>query len=126
MIDQDLIKAYRSAVSVEQAAKKDRIRLAGEIADALGRPDEGQQTHTAKDLGVSITVKQPVNRKVDWDAFFAASVGIGLEHLPFESKPHLDLVGLRWLEQHEHDAYLRLAKTITAKPGQVSITIKDL
>ena len=123
MINQDLIAAYRSAQAVRAAADADCKRLADEIADALGRPDEGQQTHKVPDLGLSVTVKQPINRKVDWDAFNAACAG--LEDKPFHVKQELDLAGLHWYEQHDHDAYLRLAKAITATPGQVSITIKE-
>jgi hypothetical protein len=123
MINQDLITAYQSARAVRDAADADCKRLANDIADALGRPNEGQQTHKATELGLTITVKQPVNRKVDWDAFDKACKG--LEDQPFTIKRELDLSGLRWYEQNDHEAYLRIAKAITATPGQVQVTIKE-
>lgn len=118
----ELIDQYLFHLKEEQAAKKARIALADQIADKLGRPEEGQQTHTVD--GWLITVKQPVNRKVlDWDAFDRACAGAA--HSPCRVKRELDVTGLRWFEQHDSDRYLEIAKTIESKPGQVSLAIKE-
>jgi hypothetical protein len=118
----DLINSFRDAVIAEQAAKALRVKLAVEIASKLAHPDEGSKTHTVE--GFKVTISTRINRKVDWDALDVVVSAHDL-HAPVRTKRELDLTGLKWCRDNEPDYYNELAKTITATPGQPTVTVKD-
>jgi hypothetical protein len=118
----DLIHAYQRAKATEDAAKAERQELGQKIADALEHPAEGQKTHQ---VGAwSVTVKQPINRKVDWTAFDAAMIGCETPP-PTIPKRELDVMGLRWYADTDPERHLALLDSITATPGMPQITIKE-
>jgi hypothetical protein len=122
-MNEKLIEQYLEAKRKEDEAKAERTKLQTLIADALGRPDEGQKTHTV--TGYKVTVEQRINRKVDWTAFDAAMVG-SEQPAPVIVKRELDIKGLRWYADHDPDRYYDLSKAITATPGLPGITIKEI
>lgn len=113
-----IIEEYREAKIKEEMAIAARVNIGARLAERLGVPDdEKQKTYSV--CGHKITIKQPVNRSVDWKAFSA----IQYEHPPIRSKPSLDVKGLKWLRDNEPEVYKKFAKCITEKPGRVSVSI---
>jgi len=119
----DLIQRYLQAQAAEQKAKATRIELTHQIADALEHPEEGQKTHKVD--GYKITVKQKINRRVDWDGFDAAMSG-SKNPAPCIIKRELDIKGLRWYADNDPDRYFELTKSITEKPGLPSVEVKEI
>lgn len=114
----DLIVRYLQAKHEEALAEGRRVALAEEIAKKLGVPAEGSEAHDVGDY--KVTVKQPINRKVDFEAL----AELDLKYPPIKTKEELDLVGLRWFQENDPATYLKIAKTVTATPGRVSIEVK--
>lgn len=119
----DLIEKYLSAKAAEQMAIDTRVAIGNEIAEKLGTPAEGSATHEVD--GYKVTVKQPVNRRVDWDAFDRVTDGWEPQHLPITTKRELDAKGLRWVKENLPGAYEKLARAITATPGRIAVEIKE-
>lgn len=118
----ELIKQYIEAREVERKAIEKRVELAEKIANKLGKKDEGQVTHELD--GYKITVKQPMNRKVDWQKFNEISFGKG--HIPSKLKQELDEPGLKWVRENEPEYYKQLCEAITSKPGRVAVEVKEI
>lgn len=119
------VAAFAEAKRLEEQWKQKRIEAGNAIAEALGTPDEGSKTHKVDELGVKVTVKQPVNRRVDWTAFDAVAAAHPGEHLPVVHKRELDTKGLKWIRDNQPQLYAELARAITATPGRVQIEIKE-
>lgn len=119
----DLITQYLEAKRLEREAEARRVELGEAIAAALGAPAEGSKTYDVGDH--KVTVKQPVNRKVDWTAFDQIALEHPDKHAPVAMKRELDTKGLHWIQENEPDFYRALAAAITATPGRISIEIKE-
>lgn len=119
----ELILEFLQAKIAEAEATAKRVALAEQIAAKLGAPDEGSKTHTVG--AFKVTVKQPVNRKVDWKAFDLAHAAFPDKPAPVVTKRELDVPGMRWCQENEPAFYQALAKAITATPGRVAIDIKE-
>jgi hypothetical protein len=117
-----LIQHYLDAKAAETLAIEARVQLGNEIAARLGAPTEGSQTHEVD--GYKVTVRQPVNRRVDWEQFDKLTDGWEAQQLPVIQKRELDAKGVRWLQDNMPEAYTQIAKAITATPGRVAVEIK--
>lgn len=117
----DLLEKYLAAKAAEALAIEARVQIGNEIAAKLGAPTEGSQTHEVD--GYRVTVKQPVNRKVDWRLLDEIEMEPGQDK-PIETKRELSVPGLRWYQANRPDVYEKLAKAITATPGRVAVEIK--
>ncbi len=120
----ELVAQWREAKQAERLAEEHRVYIGNKLANILGAPAEGSKTYDVGDF--KVTVKQPVNRRVDWTTFdaIAAVVPEGT-HLPVKTKRELDEVGLAWIRENQPELYAELAKAITATPGRVGIDIKE-
>lgn len=115
-----LIQDYSEAKIQEVMATEARVNIGRLLAERLGVPVEGGRTYDV--CGHKVTIKQPVNRTVDWNEFGRLSAD--MEHPPMVMKPSLDVKGLKWMEEHDPDNYRKLSRAITAKPGRVAVSIK--
>lgn len=119
-----LIPEYIAAKAAEVQAQAKRIALSEAIAEKLHRPREGQATI---DLGAyRVTVRQPINRRVDWQMFDEQAAGFAGKQLPVKHVRELDVVGWHWIEENEPELHKALAKAVTATPGRVAIDVKEV
>jgi hypothetical protein len=121
---EELVTLWREAKRVEAQAEAQRVSIGNKLANILGVPDEGSKSYDVGDF--KVTVKQPINRKVDWEVFDAvAAVAPEGTHMPAKVKRELDETGLKWIREHQPELYAELAKAITASPGRIGIEIKE-
>lgn len=125
----DLIQQWKKAKQDESEAEERRVNISKALAKILGAPVEGSQTHDVGDF--KVTVKQPINRKVDWAEFDTALLKYESEHqdakihVPTKMKRELDETGLKWIRDNQPELYSAIAKSITATPGRIGIDIKE-
>jgi len=120
---EQLIQQYLEAKRAEAEAEARRVELGAAIATKLGAPAEGSKTH---EVGAwKVTVKQPVNRKVDWTIFDEVVARHPGQSAPVVVKRELDTKGIHWLQENQPDFYREIAKAITATPGRVQIEVKE-
>lgn len=117
-----LVEQYIQAKAFETRAEAKRVELGNLIAAAIGAPAEGSETHAVGPF--TVTVKQPVNRKIDWAAWDAVTAPADCP-APAATKRELDLKGLHWIQQNRPEFYRELSKAITATPGRVAIDVKE-
>ena len=116
---EELIERYTKAKEAETKATQARVEAGNRLAEALGAPDEGSKTHEVGRF--KVTLRQPINRRVDWELFD----GVLFDHPPCRVKRELDEPGLKWIRENEPEAYAQYCRAITSKPGRVSVTIKE-
>lgn len=116
-----LAAAYAQAKAEETAAITRRRELAAQIQAATAHQSEGQKTYDAGDWKVS--VKAPLIRSMNWDAWETVKDRIPKDLWPIEMKPSLDEKGVRWLQNNEPETYAVLAEALTVKPGSVQVTV---
>jgi hypothetical protein len=120
----DLIKQYLQAKAEEAAAIARRVSLGEQLAKELGAPAEGSKTHHVG--AYSVEVNQPINRKVDWETMDKVLAGNPDRPAPVKTKRELDVPGLKWIRENDPGFYACLATAITATPGRVQVTIKEV
>jgi hypothetical protein len=121
---EQLVEAWREAKRREQTAEAERVLIGNKLASILGVPEEGAKSHTVGNY--SVTVKQPINRTVDWAVFDAAkAVAPEGTHMPEKVKRELDETGLKWIRDNQPELYAEIAKAVTAKPGRIGIEVKE-
>lgn len=120
------IERYRELTGKIEELTIEKRDIAKELATLLPAPTEGSKTHNTDHY--KVTVKNSVNRKVDWPAFDDICMAHGLKHSPckVKEKRELDMNGIRFFQtSSEHkDIFADLSETITATPGQPQVTIK--
>lgn len=116
-----LAEAFALAKAEEARAIELRRDLAAQIQAATGHTAEGQKTYDAGDWKVS--VKAPLIRSMNWDAWETVKGNIPRELWPVEMKPSLDEKGVKWLESNDPQTYAALSAALIVKPGAVSVSV---
>jgi len=122
MTEEELLREYVEAKEAEDAATRRRKEIASVIAGTFEHPDEGQKTHTRGRYRV--TVKGVLSRAVDWDEFDLVARGFP-HYAPVRVKRELDVKGMEYYAEHEPEYHAALLRTITTKPGQTQVTVKE-
>lgn len=126
---EQLVEQWRHAKKMEADAEAARVLIGNKLANVLGAPTEGAKSYDVGDF--KVTVKQPINRKVDWAQFDAAYLKYDSEHpgnniaAPSKIKRELDETGLKWIQANLPELYAELATAVTATPGRIGIEIKE-
>jgi hypothetical protein len=118
-----LAAAYAQAKTEEARIVALRHDLALQIQALTGHVDEGQKTY--KTDGWNVTIKAPLIRSMNWDAWEVIKARIPQDLWPVEMKPSLDEKGVKWLQNNEPETYGVLCEALTIKPGSVQITVKE-
>lgn len=116
-----LCAAFAQAKAEETRAADLRKELAGLIQNMTGHTAESSKTY--KDGDWKVSIKQPVNRSMDWAAWETVKKEIPEEFWPVEMKPTLDEKGVKWIADNDSAIYTTLAQCLTTKPGAVSVTV---
>lgn len=102
-----------------------QLAIEVELLKLIPAKPEGSSTHNIN--GFKIELKGTVNRKVDWAIFDKIVADLKSEDpdfpVPEKQVRSLDETGVRWLQQNNSAAYLRLSPSITAKPGKTGVSI---
>ena len=116
-----LAEAWHQAKIEENRAADLRRELATQIQRLTGHQAESSKTYQDGDW--KVTVKQPVNRTMDWEQWEATKTKINEALWPVELKLSLDEKGVKWLQDNDPVTYAVLSECLTTKPGAVSITV---
>lgn len=120
METKELAQQWLDAKRREREANADRIKIEEQIVSALGKRDEGAQSH--KIDGFKITVTGKVTRKMDWDKWELVKDQIPEQLRPVKLKPELDDKGVKYLQANEPEVYRLLPITVTPAKTGVEIT----
>lgn len=118
-----LAAAYAQAKAEEARATTLRRDLAAQIQAATGHTGESQKTYTADSW--KVTVKAPVIRSMNWDAWETVKGRIPRHLWPVEMKPTLDEKGVQWIKANDPQTYQILSEALTVKPGAVQVSVKN-
>jgi len=117
----ELSRAWLEAKAAEDAAKARRIEIEEALAAKLGVKTEGAQTH---DLGeFKVTITGVLNRTLDKEVWESIKDKLPPDIRPVTYEPNLDVVGVKWLQEHQPGEYKILAQALTVKPGKTSVKV---
>lgn len=122
METKELAEALLRAKATERKANADRIAAEEALIAALGKRDEGAQTHNID--GYKITITGKVSRKMDWKAWIEVEESIPAHLRPVKMKPELDEKGVKYLRDNEPEIYKLLPLTVTPAKTAVDIELK--
>lgn len=120
---EQLVEQWQHAKKMEADAEALRVLIGNKLANTLGVPAEGSKSYDVGDF--KVTVKQPINRKVDWEAFDEATKSTPGALIPVKIKRELDETGLKWIRENKPELYAEISKAVTATPGRIGIDIKE-
>lgn len=123
----DLCAQVLHEKDLENQAKSRRAALEVQIWNRTGVKDEGAETHRTEQF--KITVKQPINRTVDFSELTKILKGhpeIPAEAFPVKTKHELDEPRWKAIQTANPELAATLSPAITMKPGKVSVTIVPL
>ena len=118
----ELADALLRAKAVERKANAERIAAEEALIAALGKRDEGSQTHNID--GYKITITGKVSRKFDWAKWKEIEQSIPPALRPVKMKPELDEKGVKYLQANEPEIYNMLPLTVTPAKTAVDIEVK--
>lgn len=118
----ELAESLLRAKAVERKANADRIAAEEALIAALGKRDEGAQTHNID--GFKITITGKVSRKMDWKAWMEIEESIPPALRPVKMKPELDERGVKYLQANEPEIYKLLPLTVTPAKTAVDVELK--
>jgi hypothetical protein len=122
METKELAATLLRAKAAEREANAKRIEAEEALIAALGKRDEGAQTHNID--GFKITITGKVSRKMDWKAWGAVEESIPAHLRPVKLKPELDEKGVKYLQANEPEIYKLLPLTVTPAKTAVDIELK--
>lgn len=120
MTIQTLAAELAAIKAQENALKAQRTSLEEQIAN-LVPVDTGKQKTITEGL-YKLTVKRPINLKLDAKAWEQVKVGIPANMRPVKTKLEVDQTGLNWLQENKPELYAIAAQAITTTEGKPSVT----
>ena len=117
-----LLEEWLAAKAAEEEAKKRRLNAEAQITGIMKAKDEGSVTHKLE--GYSVTLKQPVTRTLDSDAWEHVKGKVPASFHPLKTVVSADAKGCKWLLDNRPDLWNQIAPAFTAKAGKVGVTVK--
>jgi hypothetical protein len=116
-----LLQSWLDAKQVQDEAEEERLEIEGQIVQAFERNVEGAITHKVGDY--SLTLTQPIYRKIDEDTW--KQVGTLCPELlrPIKYKLEADAVGVKYLQNNEPEIWKKIARAFESKPGKVGVKV---
>ncbi len=120
-----LARDWLKAKHDENAARKSRLNIEGQLIEALGAKEEGAQTHEIGDYKVTLTGK--LTRSMDADLWLELRADIPESLWPVNAKVVYspDKAGMAYLQENETKAWRKIADAFTTKPAKTSIMVKE-
>lgn len=121
---EDLCEELLRCKAAEEEARDRRVKAEVALSDLLECDRDASRTHTVADGAYRVTVKRPVNRRLDVKAWDAIKDRLPQEVWPVVYKPALDDKGCRWLAQNDPSAWAICAGAVSESDGKVAVTVK--
>lgn len=119
-----LARDWIAAKQEEDAARKRRIQIEGQLAEALETKEEGSITHKLDNYKVTLT--QPVTRKLDESAWEEVKSKAPMEMWPVKTKVEADARGMKWLQDNEPAVWRKIATAFESRKGKINVKVEVL
>lgn len=106
----------------ENTARKRRIEIETQLADAFDVPHEGSKTHQVGNFKLTLT--QPVSRKLDLQEWDEVRSLIPSRLHPIKAKIDADATGCKYLSSHEPELWAKIASAFETKPGKIGVKVE--
>ena len=121
---EEMCQQLADAKRAEAAARDRRVEVELAIAAELACERDRSKTHKLD--GWKVTLKRPVNRRLDVKAWDRIKGDIPEELRPVEYKPAINASGCKWLAENDPETWAKCAEAITETEGKVSVTVARL
>jgi hypothetical protein len=107
-----------------KSLQEELLTIESELFPLVESTEGGSKTTKAD--GYKITVKRPINRTIDGEAWDAVKDTIPSEMWPVRVKIEPDPKGCEWLAHERPDMWAVAAKAITEREGKAGFTIEAI
>jgi len=104
--------------------KEEMIAIEGELLGQVESTECGSKTTKAE--GYKVTVKRPINRTIDGEAWEHVKNDIPADLWPIRVKVEPDARGCEWLAKNSPELWAIAAQAITEKAGKPGFTIERM
>jgi hypothetical protein len=119
-----LCAAWLDAKRDEDAARKRRVEIEAQMAQAFDVPAEGSKTTTLDSYKVTMT--QPITRRLDADEWERVKGYADPSMHPVKVKIEADAAGCKYLAKNEPQTWAKIARAFETKPGKVGVKVEAL
>lgn len=119
-----LCKRWLTAKDHVRALQEEMLKIELELLDEVESVDGGSKTSRLD--GYKITVKKPINRTIDGEAWEQVKERIPAALWPIRVKVEPDPKGCDWLAENRADLWLIASEAITERAGKPGFTIEEV
>lgn len=119
---QVLAKRWTTAKDMIRQLQDELIEIETELLPLVESTEGGSKTNNVD--GYKITVKRPINRTIDGEAWERVKDRIPTDLHPIRVKVEPDAKGCEWLRENRPELWVVAAEAITEKPGKAGFTVE--
>jgi len=119
-----LAKRWTTAKDMIKSLQDELIQIETELLPLLESNEGGSKTNNVD--GYKITVKRPINRTIDGDAWEKVKESIPSDLWPIRVKVEPDAKGCDWLRENRPELWLVASEAISEKPGKPGFTVEAI
>ena len=117
-----LAKRWTTAKDMIKSLQDELLTIENELLPMLESVEGGSKTNHLD--GYKITVRRPINRTIDGEAWELVKDRIPADLRPVRVKVEPDAKGCDWLRENRPELWAIAAEAITEKPGKAGFTIE--
>lgn len=117
-----LAKRWTTGKARIKELQDELAQIENELLEMVESTEGGSRTSHAE--GYKITVKRPINRTIDGDAWENVKARIPADLWPIRVKVEPDAKGCDWLRENRPELWAVAAEAITEKAGKAGFTIE--
>lgn len=122
MTPEQLCQDWLEAKAAENSAKAKREEIEAQLLEYVQSKPEGSTT--TKLDGFKVTTTGRINRRVDEGEWMARRGLIDARLWPVKHKLAVDDRGVKWLQENEPDAWLRVSEAFMSAPGRTAVKVE--
>jgi hypothetical protein len=117
-----LCNRWVTAKDYIKSMQDELLEIESQLFDLVESVEDGSKVNHLD--GYKITVKRPINRTINGEAWEQARDLIPAEMWPIKQKIEPDTAGCKWLAENRPELWLIASKAITEKPGKAGFSIE--
>ena len=118
-----LAKRWTTAKDMIRDLQAELIEIEGLLLGEVESVEGSSKTNHID--GYKITVKRPINRTIDGEAWELVKERIPADLRPVRVKIEPDAKGCDWLRENRPELWAIAAEAITEKPGKAGFTVEE-
>ena len=119
---QVLAKRWTTAKDMIRQLQDELVSIEQELLPLVESTEGGSKTNNVD--GYKITVKRPINRTIDGEAWERIKDRIPTDLHPIRVKVEPDAKGCDWLRENRPELWVIAAEAITERPGKAGFTVE--